>query len=495
MHCRRVFGLSAKPPTRPFRSDTSDSTTALYLGHSRADMQTDPQILKRASSRPRAQSKRGLSGYRLLGMALLGLIHFTCRDSREVAPEDWELTTAWADLTLDLTRRTPANTPTYASRCLGYMGLTMYLSVAPGARTLAAELNGMTELPIPEPGYRPALGLNAAQAELLRRLYPQTSPENLARVDSLERAMERRLEGGDTDTDRRSAEHGRAIATQVAAWAEGDGGHRGYLVNFDKTWTHPTPAGHWQPPLFAQSFSHHPLHPHWGNNRFFLASDTALPTPPPPAYDTTVGSAYYEQFRTVYEKGNALTADEKAAALWWGDDPDETFTPPGHSYHLARLAVAGHRADLQVGAETFARVGISVAEAFIHCWKMKFMYFTERPNTFINAHIDPTWESFWPDPPFPAYPSGHALQAAATARVLEDLYGPEFAFTDEAHVGRPRDEVRAVDFGARAYTSFWEVATETADSRFFGGIHIPADNETGLALGELVAANVNALPW
>ena len=61
---------------------------------------------------------------------------------------------------------------------------------------------------------------------------------------------------------------------------------------------------------------------------------------------------------------------------------------------------------------------------------------------------------------------------------LTDLYGENFAFTDSAHVGRPRDEIRNTDFKARHFNSFWQVAEETANSRFYGGIHTPQDNAT-----------------
>ena len=146
-------------------------------------------------------------------------------------------------------------------------------------------------------------------------------------------------------------------------------------------------------------------------------------------------------------------------------------------------------------AETYARIGIAVADAFIKCWKWKYDFFSERPNTFIPQFIDQEWESFWPDPPFPAFPSGHAIQAATAATVMMDLYGNEFQFVDDAHVGRERDEVREVDFVARSFNTFWEVAEETADSRFYGGIHTPQDNSVGLTEGKKIANHVNQLNW
>jgi membrane-associated phospholipid phosphatase len=140
-------------------------------------------------------------------------------------------------------------------------------------------------------------------------------------------------------------------------------------------------------------------------------------------------------------------------------------------------------------------VGLTVADAFTDCWKWKYHFFSERPNTYITQFIDPEWESFWPDPPFPAFPSGHAIQAAATATVLTDLFGDNFAFTDSAHVGRPRDELRGVEFRARSFGSFWDFAVETANSRFYGGIHTPQDNQAGQDAGVLIGKNVNGLVW
>ncbi len=254
-------------------------------------------------------------------------------------------------------------------------------------------------------------------------------------------------------------------------------------------------AGGWSPPLYSQSFSHYPLHPHWGENRTFLVADHQIPAPQFITYDTLPSSEYYKQFLAVYNQKKQLTQAEKEAAIWWSDDPDETFTPPGHSYYLATLVIQKTKPNLIKCAETYAHVGLAVADAFTNCWKWKYQFFSERPNNFVTAHIDQRWESFWPDPPFPAFPSGHAIQAGAAATVLANLYGDKFSFTDDAHVGRPKDELRNVEFKARHYNSFWEVAEETAKSRFSGGIHTPEDNNRGLEKGRVIGQNVNNLIW
>jgi len=340
------------------------------------------------------------------------------------------------------------------------------------------------------------LSLNAAQASILKNIYLQTSDKNKTGIDSLETVIYKHFADNlDNATVERSVSFGKSIAEAIFEWSKSDGGHRGYLKNFDKEMVHPNRPGSWKPPLFAQSFSHHPLHPHWGENRTFVKKNDSLPHPAFIPYDTMPGSPYYQEFVQVYEKDLELTQEEKEAAVWWGDDPDVTFTPPGHSYYIATLAVEQKNPSLIQCAEVYAKTGMAVADAFIACWGWKYNYFSERANTFIPKYIDEEWESFWPDPPFPAFPSGHAIQAAAAATVLEDTFGKPFHFVDRAHEGRERDKVRNTDFVTREFKSFWEAAQETADSRFYGGIHTPQDNKVGLEEGVIIAQNILALDW
>lgn len=437
-----------------------------------------------------------------LSLSLLLLLLASCSvdEKRDYSPQ--QAASAWADLTLYITKNTPANSPTYASRCLGYIGLTMYESIVHGYnshQSMAGQLNGLESLPQPEAGanYDWVLALNAGQAEILRSIYNQTSDSNKMRIDSLEEEIHRYFEPQTKDRRavERSVTYGQSVAQAIFEWSKSDGGHRAYLKNFDKSLVHPDHPGSWKPPLYAQSFSHHPLHPHWGENRTFVPANSNLPIPEIIPYDTTKGSPYYQQFVSVYEKDMELTQKEKEIAIWWGDDPDETFTPPGHSYYIANMVIKKKNPPLIKCAETYARVGMAVADAFINCWKWKYHHFSERPNTFIPQFIDQEWASFWPDPPFPSFPSGHAIQAASAATVLIDLYGPNFTFVDSSHVGRERDEIRDVDFRERPFTTFWDVAQETADSRFYGGIHTPQDNDVGLEEGAKIAERVNALEW
>ena len=426
-----------------------------------------------------------------------------CNSKKNQAPpQDHELATAWADMANHITQTTPANTPTFASRCFGYIGLVMYESIVPGYpsfNTVAPQLNGLDSMPVANSKavYHWPLSLNASQAEILRLIYVQTSDANKKKIDSLELSFRDRYAAtlNDKEVIARSIRFGRSVAQRIFEWSASDGGHRGYLHNFEKDLKFETKPGGWKPALYSQSFSHHPLHPRWGSNRSFLLVNEEMEAPAFIPYDTTPGSAYYNQFLEVYNTEKALTQEQKEIAIWWGDDPDETPTPPGHSFYLATMVIRKLKPDLIHCAETYAKLGMAVSDAYRNCWKWKYLFFSERPNTFITEHIDQQWHSFWPDPPFPAFPSGHAIQAAAAATVLMDQYGEHFEFTDSLHANRNRDELRDTDFKVRHYTSFWQVAEETANSRFYGGIHTPQDNAKGLEKGKQIGENVNHLSW
>jgi hypothetical protein len=442
-----------------------------------------------------------LSGLGILSVSVL-LLYSGCADKEEIRFSEGDVVLEWAKMTLYITRYTPANSPTFASRAFGYIGLTMYESIVDGYdsyQSMEGQLNGLEALPEPVSGksYHWPLSLNAAQAYILKNIYLQTSDENKLRIDSLESRIQTYFTEKLNDDARvsRSIAYGKSIAEAIFNWSKTDGGHRGYLKNFDKEAVYPNRPGSWKPPLFAQSFSHLPLHPHWGKNRTFLKQNSRLSLPEIIPYDTLPDSPYYQEFLQVYEKDQVLTQKEKEAAIWWGDDPDVTFTPPGHSYYFATVAIEKANPPTIKCAEVYAKMGMATADAFINCWKWKYHFFSERPNTFIPRFIDEEWESFWPDPPFPSFPSGHAIQAAAAARVLEDSFGKTFHFTDRAHEGRERDEVRETDFVIRSFESFWEAAKETADSRFYGGIHTAQDNRIGLEEGSKIAGNVIALNW
>ncbi len=439
-----------------------------------------------------------------------------------------EIATDWADMTVRIMTKAPKNTPTYGSRAIGYLGLTMYETVVHASskhRSVIHQLSDTLFLPKPDPKkvYCWELALNAGQAFMLKSLYSYT--ERTQPIDSLELAVRQRYIGRfDAEVVERSEQYGKAIAKKIYEWSKFDGGHEGYLYNFPQEYVRPAGPGMWLPPLVGQSNTKIPMHPTWGKNRTFSRKNEKLPLPKPLAYSTDTASQYYKYYKEVFDRKKSLNEAERAIVMWWGDDPTETCSPPGHSYNLASIAIRNTPTDLVKAAETYARVGMAVADAFICCWKSKFRYMVERPSSFAQSTIQskylPSWLPFFLEPPFPSFYSGHAVQSAATATVLTDLYGKYFSFTDNTHANRPDIILKVqknfpdnpqpsdsysfmssqttkyiIKYNPRYYKSFWDAAQECANSRLLGGIHTRYDNEVGLVEGEKIGRNINTLRW
>ncbi len=406
----------------------------------------------------------------------------------------------WAELQLVLTKRTAGYTPPVASRAYGYAGLTMYESVVAGMpekKSLAGQLTKLASLPTVDntKKYNYGLSLNAGQARILRELYTESSRAQAAinkkSIDSLETLIASTLRTGvSQDIIDRSIAYGDTVAGAIFAWSKTDGGHEGYKRNFPTTYVIPVFPGAWQKTENGQS----PMQPYWGSNRTFVAANAIITPVDPIPFSTSTTSAYFNEYKAVYDKNLTLTATEKEIAVWWADNPGDTPTPPGHSYSIANIAIKKAGVGLGKAAEAFARTGIAVADAFILCWKCKYIYMNERPYTMVNRMIA-KWTPFWPAPPFPGYMSGHATQSSASAEVLTAVFGENFAFTDNTHQGKANEATTNTPYKIRSFSSFRAAAEESAMSRFYGGIHTKQDNEIGLQEGKKVGVNVNALKF
>jgi hypothetical protein len=81
------------------------------------------------------------------------------------------------------------------------------------------------------------------------------------------------------------------------------------------------------------------------------------------------------------------------------------------------------------------------------------------------VQYDSTYKPEIATPPFPGYPSGHALGAGTTSSVLSYFFPADAKY-------------------------FRKLAQDCADSRFYAGIHFRTDNEVGLKMGNAVGKYV-----
>lgn len=401
---------------------------------------------------------------------------------------------AWYALIFRLVQTTPGYSPPVTARTLGYTGVTLYEAVVPGMpgyQSLAGKLNGL-EASAPMPPFMlrhwPTVA-NAALATITRKFFTTTSSENLAAIEALEEQFHQEFATSiRPDVIATSIAQGQATAERIFAWAQSDGGHEGYLRNQPEDYVPLVGNGLWipTPPAFGRA-----LQPTWGDNRTMLLTSAAQCLPPePPPFSTAPDSAMYQEGLEVYNTVKNLTPYQLETARYWADNPGASATPPGHMLSITTQILAQEHSSLARAALVYAKVGITVNDAFISAWHAKYQYNRIRPISYIQQVIDPAWNN--PEitdpvitPPFPSYPSGHSVASGSTMTVLTDLFGEAYKFTDLSQVSQ--------GFVPRTFTSFVEAGQEAALSRLLGGIHFRSDNEGGFDHGICIGNVVNGL--
>jgi hypothetical protein len=416
------------------------------------------------------------------------------KTSQTAEQQPLTVATKWFEQFYALTKASPGFTPPVAARAFGYAGVALYESVVPGIPThqsLGTKLNGLPKMPTPNLGqnyYWPACA-NAAMAYLARNLYANMPNAQLEVVNQLEKQMVETFSSfADSETLNRSKVFGQSIGEAIYIWSMIDGGHEGYNKNFPENYAAPTGPGKWVPtaPSFQRA-----LQPYWGSNREFVTGIISQSqTLTPLTYSTSNTSPFFSQALEVYTVTNSLNKDQEIIAHYWSDDPGIGGTPPGHSVNIATQILTKENASLALAAETYCKVSIAVADAFISCWKSKYEFNLLRPITYIRDVIDSTWTPILNTPPFPEYSSGHSVQSSATAQVLSDLFGYRYSFIDRTH------EMRKDIVGTpRLFASFFDYAEEAAISRLYGGIHFRDGIHFGLKQGRIIGEEVGALPF
>lgn len=397
----------------------------------------------------------------------------------------------WYRLILELVRHTPTYSPPVASRAFGYLGVTAYEALASGDRSmtsLAGQLNGLTPVPQRDgaASYDEAVVMQAALSSVAIELFGNTGPTGQRALKRMTEKLSTEVSTGlAPDLVARSEAYGQSVTAHILAWSEGDGGAKIENMGFPLEFTLNKGPSHWVPTSLINQ-QQLPLLPKWGENRpFAMPTGNACPLPPPPAYSEEKGSDFYKEAFEVYETVKNLTPEQRAVARFWSDDPMLSPTPPGHWMVIGLKILDERKASAAEHADLLARLGVTLADAFIGCWHSKFEYDLLRPVTYIKRVIDPKWEPVLITPPFPEYPSGHSTQSGAAATVLTAFFGENFAFTDSTH---EKDKLPN-----RSFNSFWDAAQEAGISRLYGGIHFRAAIERGLEQGRCIGEKAVAL--
>ena len=207
--------------------------------------------------------------------------------------------------------------------------------------------------------------------------------------------------------------------------------------------------------------------------------------PPPVALSSAEYAADFNEVKSMGILSSLTrTPDQTEFALFWALN-----TPLAWNRIAAQIAAA-RGLTLTENAHLFALLNVTLSDALIACWDVKYRYVFWRPITAIRAGLtpadaDPLWEpllnSLTGTPAHPEYPSAHSSMSGAAAFILAAAFGENTAFTVTS-------EVRS---GTRSYSNFSDAIAEIADARVFGGIHFRTSCMRANGLGRAVADYVS----
>lgn len=176
------------------------------------------------------------------------------------------------------------------------------------------------------------------------------------------------------------------------------------------------------------------------------------PGPPP----STSSPQMAQELAEVRDTLKHLTRRQLGIAYKWADGVG-TPTPPGHWNFIAAPYIADAQFSEVRAARALALLNMSMQDAAVACWDVKYAYFNPRP-----SQLDRSIRTAVGLPNFPAYISGHSTFSAAAAEVLSYLFPS----------------------GAASFDADKE---EASISRLYAGIHYRSDLEVGKAHGKRIA--------
>ena len=243
---------------------------------------------------------------------------------------------------------------------------------------------------------------------------------------------------------------GERVAAQIRTWAATDG------AEIFSAFVDPAPApGVWQrtPPRLWSA-----LDPGWGRVRPMVLPDVlTFRAEPPPAWNS---DAFRAERASFVARQQHLTDAERDRTRYWAAGMG-SVTPAGMWLMTATGLLRQHGATNRQAAQVYATLATSMHDSFIACWDSKYQYLVVRPITWMREDY-PNWVGTIETPPFPSYPSGHAM-VSGTASTILSAYFPDATPTLKA------------------------MAEEAAWSRVTGGIHWKLDSDAGSAAGRKIA--------
>ncbi|MBK8055939.1 MAG: vanadium-dependent haloperoxidase [Saprospiraceae bacterium] len=422
---------------------------------------------------------------------------------------DYQVVHQWNSVWLDIERHAAGYRPGPVSNSLGYVGLANYEATVAGMPEYASLAHLYPGLKLPNINlnqeYHWPTVVNAVNNYLLSRLFPDVAPSQYNKIKALSDQNEKQfLSETNQEVFLRSKNHGEVVASAVWEFMKTDEATFDKYKNVfeDYKWeTKFKKNGDWRATYPGPGAG---MFPYWGKGRTMaINADLKICRPftsYAPFSEDTKSGFYAQAIEVMAQNTPSLSYQTEWLGEFWSDDLlGLTFSPPSRWIAIADQVYINEKANLEQAIVANAKVGIALHDAGIGCWNSKYHYNLERPQTYINRLIDPSWKPNLDNPltgdkgitpSFPAYPSGHATFGAASAEALASVFGYSYGMTDNCHKNRP-------EFSGypRTFSSFYDMALENAWSRVPLGVHFRMDAEEGVRYGTEIGRTVNKLPW
>lgn len=258
-----------------------------------------------------------------------------------------------------------------------------------------------------------------------------------------------------------------------------------------------TPPGHWFR-LYREQVATHP-----GLQRRLGGAGDPLD---PLAFDIVahlaLGGALHDAAIAAWSNKAAYDSVRPISAVRWMAGLGQRSDPTAANYHPDGLPlVPGRIESIMTGDPLAGTLDRNVGKLKGYVWRGPT--FVRDASTDIAGVGWILLENWWPyqranfvTPPFAGYVSGHSTFSRAAASVLEALTGDAFFPGGLATFTAPADDFLVFERGPSVdvtlqWATYRDAANESGLSRIWGGIHPPADDVPGRAIGE----QVGELAW
>lgn len=284
------------------------------------------------------------------------------------------------------------------------------------------------------------------------------------------------------------AQVGREVAKRILEWRATDGWAT------SQSYTPPALPGLWQP-----------TPPNFPAATFVQAGDAkpfALPTPfyymprRPPALNSQEYADAVNEIKAIGGVTSTVRTEEQTlqARLWASVGYKELWS--GVWNGVGRFLAFDRKLSLIESARMFALLNVSMMDGVQTAQASKYVFQLWRPVHAVQragedmnsaTDADPTWMPLLTTPPYPSYAGNMACIGASSARALALYFG-----TNDIPVTIQWSGTDGINFVARPFAGFWQIAEHQAASREYGGIHYHFDTTASQEVCPKVAGYVYA---